>query len=291
MVFAKIDEKEEIQSLLLAVQVKTGRGLPTRLASRCLVYGGILQPMDGKDQSVPGVLNSLDMACKSVTMFTEIRNIMDTRSFKDEVIGSGYYYYDYLNYLLSIDQDPKKIFQSFSRTRRQNIKHLEEKGLITEEVHERDDVQKIYDVLKITYSRIRIPLADISLFEAAFDVMKPLGMAKFYLAKTEKEVVAAAVALFYKKTIYLWYLGTKTEMLKINPASLIVWDLAKWGSQNGYVAIDFLGAGRPEEPYGVREFKKRFGGNEVNYGRYQKVYSPLLLKASEKAYGIYRKFL
>ena len=121
--------------------------------------------------------------------------------------------------------------------------------------------------------------------------MYPLGMAKFYLATAEKEEIAAAVTLIYKRTIYVWYLGTRNEFLKVTPCSLILWHVIKWGLQNGYEVLDFLGSGRPDRPYGVREFKQRFGGKLVSYGRYQKVYSPLLLNLAEKAYGFYRGLL
>lgn len=290
MLFAAIDGNEEIMSLILLVRVKTASGLPSRVASRCIAYGGILHPTDGEYDAAPKLLEFLDFTAKRASLFTEIRNITDMADFKEGITKCGYIYFDYLNYLVRLDRDPDKIFQGFSRTRRQNIRNLEKKGILVEEVRERKDIGKVYDILKSTYARIRVPLADISLFQAAFDIMYPLGMAKFYLAKVGKEETATAVALLYKKCIYLWYLGTKGEFLKINPASLIVWHLVKWGSQNGYEILDFLGAGKPEEPYGVREFKKRFGGDEVSYGRYQKLYSPLLLKISERAYSLYRKF-
>lgn len=37
----------------------------------------------------------------------------------------------------------------------------------------------------------------------------------------------------------------------------------------GCTTFDFMGAGKPNKPYGVREFKKRFGGELVEYGRYR----------------------
>jgi lipid II:glycine glycyltransferase (peptidoglycan interpeptide bridge formation enzyme) len=37
-----------------------------------------------------------------------------------------------------------------------------------------------------------------------------------------------------------------------------------------------MGAGKPEETYGVRDFKARFGGELVEHGRYLCVRKPLL---------------
>ncbi|MFX0199975.1 MAG: lipid II:glycine glycyltransferase FemX [Candidatus Hodarchaeota archaeon] len=291
LLFTTVNSKGEILSLILAVQVKALNWLPSRSVSRCIVYGGILAGEDQRPEEVSNLLTYLNSAVQSSTLVTEIRNVTDTSTFRRDVICCGFDYYDYLNYLIPLDRNPDEIFQRFSRTRRQNIRKLEIDGVHIQEACERADVSRIYDILRQTYARVKVPLADISLFQATFDVMHPLGMTKFYLAKMGPREIAVAVALLFKRTIYLWYLGTRKEFLRTNAASLLVWHLAKWGSLNGYEILDFLGAGRPEEPYGVREFKKRFGGNEVNYGRYQKIHAPLLLKFGEKAYEFYRKLL
>jgi lipid II:glycine glycyltransferase (peptidoglycan interpeptide bridge formation enzyme) len=51
-----------------------------------------------------------------------------------------------------------------------------------------------------------------------------------------------------------------------------------WCCHNGYKVFDFGGAGIPGKEYGVREFKKQFGGKLVNYGRFEKIYRPAIKK-------------
>ena len=36
----------------------------------------------------------------------------------------------------------------------------------------------------------------------------------------------------------------------------------------------FGGAGKPDKPYGVRDYKLKFGGQLVNWGRFEKVHKP-----------------
>jgi len=45
--------------------------------------------------------------------------------------------------------------------------------------------------------------------------------------------------------------------------------------------FDFMGAGNPYENYGVRDFKKRFGGEIVEYGRFIKINNSFLYKIGE----------
>jgi serine/alanine adding enzyme len=53
--------------------------------------------------------------------------------------------------------------------------------------------------------------------------------------------------------------------------------------------FDFGGAGRPDEPYGPREFKSKFGGELVDYGRDVLVHGPVRLRVSRSAYAVARR--
>jgi lipid II:glycine glycyltransferase (peptidoglycan interpeptide bridge formation enzyme) len=62
-----------------------------------------------------------------------------------------------------------------------------------------------------------------------------------------------------------------------------------WGHESGYRLLDFGGAGLPEEEYGPREFKRRFGGRLVNLGRYTIVHKPKMLKLIQNLYKVRRR--
>ena len=70
-----------------------------------------------------------------------------------------------------------------------------------------------------------------------------------------------------------------------------MWHILEWGANHAYKIYDFGGAGKPDEEYGVRDFKAKFGGTLVNYGRNKCIHSPLAMKFSEYGYSLLRKFL
>jgi lipid II:glycine glycyltransferase (peptidoglycan interpeptide bridge formation enzyme) len=149
-------------------------------------------------------------------------------------------------------------------------------------------VPTFYHVLKKTYTNGRIPLADYSLFESAFKTLHPKRMIKFLLGRVEGQEVAASVVLLYKNTIYGWYRGFDRAFASYLPNDLMVWDMLKWGSENHFHTFDFGGAGRPDEEYGPRQFKAKFGGKQVNYGRNICVNSSTLLRISKWGYKLFR---
>jgi len=116
-------------------------------------------------------------------------------------------------------------------------------------------------------------------------------MIKFLLARIGGDYVAASAELLFKDTIYGWYGGMDRAYSKYTPNELLMWYILEWGVKNGYKVYDFGGAGKPDEDFGVRDFKAKFGGELVCFGRNKKIHVPFLLKLSEFGYKFYREVL
>jgi lipid II:glycine glycyltransferase (peptidoglycan interpeptide bridge formation enzyme) len=99
-----------------------------------------------------------------------------------------------------------------------------------------------------------------------------------FLATYNDLIVGVLYLLTYKEMAYVWYAGSLPGYYEKHPNDILYWEAIKWSCRNGYKIFDFGGAGSPNEEYGVREFKKQFGGELVNYGRFEKSYRPHFLK-------------
>ena len=290
---AAIDERNgEILSLVVSVQIRVPGAPISRLTSRSIIYGGILctDSVNGKSSLVP-LMNNYKTSVKGKVLFTEIRGMSPPEQLANELERCGYRHEDYLNYLIDLRRPLDEIFQAFSSSCRRNIRKSERNGVLIEEITSKEKLTVFYALLKKTYSKARIPLADFSLFASAFDKLYSRNMVKFFLGRLGDRNIAGRVILLFKDKIFDWYAGSDNDHLSFYPNEMFVYHILKWGSQNGFRAFDFGGAGRPGEKYGVRDFKERFGGQPVNYGRYIEIYSPALLKIAKKGYQIYRKSL
>jgi serine/alanine adding enzyme len=119
----------------------------------------------------------------------------------------------------------------------------------------------------------------------------PKGMARLVLAHAEGQVAGTQVELIYNGAITCWYIGFDKELHAFYPNDALVWHSLSWGNAQGMRCYDFGGAGAPDKPYGPREFKAKFGGQLVNYGRATHVHRPLVLALSRVGYEWYRKRL
>ncbi len=292
-VWAAIHEDGRVLALLMPAQITLIAGPLRRLTTRAVAYGSVLHdPSPAGHEALAALLRSYTREAGREALFTELRNLSDLSAVRSVLKECGFVYADHLNYLIDLNRPPEAVFESIGRRTRKNIRHgLNQGQVIIEEVKEQEQVAVCYELLRQTYRAAQVPLADRSLFEAAFDVLYPKGMVRFTLARVGQTPAATSVELLYKDVIYGWYGGVDRAYSSYVPNELMMWDILKWGADNGYRLYDFGGAGRPEEAYGVRDFKAKFGGASVCYGRNTCIHSPVLFWLSQWAYRTWRRFL
>jgi len=282
-----------ILSLLLPVQINLLGHLLRRFSSRSVVFGGVLSENGAEGEA------ALDLLLRSYvgesgggSLFTELRNLSSMESNRAILLKNGFMHEDHLNFLINLDHSPDELLQSIGhRTRKLIRRGLRVAQVAMEEVSTPEGVAACYRILTKTYENARVPLAPFSLFKAAFDLLLPKGMVKFSLARVDGIPVATSVELLYKKTMFGWYGGVDRSYNEYNPNELLTWTILQWGAMNGYTVYDFGGAGKPNEKYGVRDFKAKFGGELVNFGRNTYVHAPGLLRLSRFGYQLMRRYL
>lgn len=282
---------EQVLALLLPVKITLVGSFLRRLTTRAVVYGSVLyDPSPAGEEALAFLLRAYTHQAGHDVLFTELRNLSDQGRIQPLLRDCGFVYEDHLNYLIDLDCPVAQVFQNIgSRTRKHIRRGLRERKVVIEEVTEQRQIASCYDLLGKSYAAAKVPLADLSLFEAAFDVLYPRGMARFWLASVDEVYVAASVELLYKETMYGWYSGVDRTYSRYTPNELLMWHILKWGVEHDYKIYDFGGAGKPNEAYGVRDFKAKFGGELVCYGRNTCVHSPVWLFLSKLGYELYRR--
>jgi lipid II:glycine glycyltransferase (peptidoglycan interpeptide bridge formation enzyme) len=290
---ATLDDNGQVQALLLPVHVTLSNGLLHSLTTRSIAYGGVLCSKDQVgEKALITLLNSYSETINRDAIFTDMRNLSDTSTIQPVLTQCGYMFEDHLDYLISLDGSTEEVLQRIGARTRKHIRKTLRKGkIIVEEMHDSNLLPVWYELVQKSYRAAWVPLADITLFEAAFKILQPKRMVQFWLARIDKTYIAASVELLYKDLMYGWYSGLDRKYAKEMPGEMLMWHILEWGTRNGYKTYDFGGAGKPDEEYGVRDFKAKFGGQLVNFGRNKRVHAPCLLTLSTIGYKIFRKYL
>lgn len=291
--WAALGEDGRPLTLFLPVLVSIAKKPFQRMTSRSVAYGSILADSGERGWvAVASLLEAYKQSAKKITLFTELRNLSDLGVLQPVLQDHGFAYAEDCNFLISLERSREDLLRSFGKNTRKNVRRaLRNKLLAVEEVNDIRKVTACYDLLKMSYARARVFLADRSLFEAAFQILHPRRMVRFLLVRLGSTYIASSVELIFNKTIYGWYCGMNRAFSKYLSNELITWNILEWGINNGYKTYDFGGIGSPEQKYGVRDFKAKFGGSLVCFGRNTHIHSPGLLRLSKLGYKIYRNML
>jgi len=291
--WAALNEKDRPTALFLPVKVSVMGGALKRLTSRSISYGSVLcDPGPQGSESLAALLEAYKQDIKKTVLFTELRNVTDTEPLQPVLQSSGFAYEEHINYLIDLDCTKKDLMERLGKRTRKHIRRaLRKEEMTIEEATGEDQVKACYDLLEKTYRRAGVFLADHSLFDAAFHVLYPKGMVRFLLVRVEGSYAASSVELLFKDTVYGWFSGLDRAFQRYNPNEFLMWHILEWAIDKGYRCYDFGGAGDPDEEYGVRDFKAKFRGDLVSYGRNIYVHSPLRLRLSKLGYKAYQKIL
>jgi serine/alanine adding enzyme len=289
IVLAAVDEQGDILALLTSVTVQT---LPDPIgcfASRSIFYAEPICRDSAEGRSaLRAIIGEHHRRIKRRVLFTEVRPQAAPGPEADPLIESGYDYEAYLNYLIDLSQPEQTLWRRMTNTCRANVRRAERHGVTVEEVETEEGVDTAVRILRKTYQRAQVPLADPSLFMRAFRILQPKSLFKIFLAHFEGIPVGTSVLLLYKNTVYDWYSGIQ-RVRSVYPSECITWHRILWGKRHGFAVYNFGGAGWPNKAYGVRDFKLKFGGDLVDHGRYRRIYSPWRFTLAEKTYDTVRK--
>lgn len=207
-------------------------------------------------------------------IYIETRNFNDYSRWKSVFETNGFAYQPHLNFHVdttSVD----RVESQLGKNRKRDIKTSIRDGATIVEKPTIEQVRAYYELLKQLYTtKIKTPLFSLQFFEHLYN--HPNG--RFILVEREGEIIGGTVCVELKgRCLYEWFVcGRDGEWKSIFPSSLATYAGIRYASEHGCARFDMMGAGKPDEAYGVRDFKARFGGEQVEHGRFLCVRKPLL---------------
>ena len=111
------------------------------------------------------------------------------------------------------------------------------------------------------------------------------------MVRYKDEIIGGTVCVYDDETVYEWFACGKDGIYKtIFPSTLATWSGIRFAAESGRKRFDMMGAGAPGDGgYGVRDFKAKFGGELVEYGRFKYVCNPLLYAIGKLGVAVLRK--
>ncbi len=280
------EENGQIVGVLASVLLKE-KGIKGCMSVRSIVTGGPIAKNNDK-YIIEQLLLAYDTYAHKVAIYSQFRNQFSLLEYCDIFRNAGYVFEPHLNFIIPTDTE-ETLWNRIGKGRKKQIKKAQQNNLKVEayedDILTEELIEKGYMVIRDVYHRANLPLADIQLIKQA--AMQQL-LVMFVVRNTEDEILGCRFGLKYKTNLYGWYAGSCTKYYKLFPNDILIWETLRWCSEHGYDTFDYGGAGSPNKPYGVRDFKAQMGGELVNFGRYEKHHKPCLMWIATLGYKIYR---
>jgi serine/alanine adding enzyme len=289
-VWAVTDADGVVRALMTPVTVATLGGPLRRLTSRTVAFAAPIAD-GGDDEALRSLLAAYRAAGSRGSLFTEVRHHVVDPDVVAVLGAEGFVREPHLNFTIDLTQGEDALWGMVASSARRNVQKARRSGVTIEETADPAAVGDAYDVLRDVYHRIQVPLPDRSLFDASARILGPLGMFSMLRARSEGRTIGVLCLLRYRGVVTYWYTGTLREQATLRAGDLLAWHAISTEAAAGNRVFDFGGAGRPDEPYGVRDFKAKYGGELIEPGRAVWTPSPLRYRATTAGYELVRRFL
>lgn len=249
------DKAPTIRGLCMGYITRNSNSIRQFFTRRAIIYGGPLLAHDATKEEVTCLMQNVRNLLAKDTIFVETRNFADFSRWHDAFECAGFAYQPHYDIHIECDTIDNMFARMQEGKRRQISKALQE-GFYTTKATTTEDIHAFYLLLKQLYrKKVRTPLHPESFFQAF--VTKQNGT--LLLVKQANHVVGGMLCPIMGNTIYEWFVVGDV---------MATWAAMEYAQKHGLTTLDLMGAGEPNVPYGVRDFKVSMGGKLKEYGRY-----------------------
>lgn len=292
-----VERDGELRAVVVGYITREKSAIKQYLTRRAIIIGGPLIADSAIEEDIARLLYAIQQPCRLIAqspyrptwrnlpIYIESRNFHDYSHWKYVFEACGFSYQPHLNIQVTCDAA-----HTMSEQRRRQVKKAIGNGATICEAQSEQDIRDWYQILHQLYrEKVRTPLFT----EEFFLEFYRKGWGKYLLVKHEGKVIGGMMCpILEGSAIYEWYVcGLDEDYREQYPSVMATYAVIEYAKENGLPLFDFMGAGKPDANYGVRDFKKEFGGEVVEHGRFLCIRKPQLYAIGKMGVKLLKKEL
>ena len=229
------DQTGEIMGGLPVYTVKSWL-LGNRLVS--VPFAALCDPLVSSTEDIACLLpHVVDLGNRTSARYIEIRTLKSTALVREPRLRASH---SYIHHFVRLNRSRKEIRASFGRTSvRQMIAKAEKQGFELGEGNDLSDVVVFYRLLCQTRRRLSLPPIPYRFFRNLWDTLAPLGRVVLLMARHRGATAGAVMALKWKGTFALEYVGDDERYRKSGTIQFLYWEAMKRAIDEGYGVFSF----------------------------------------------------
>lgn len=283
-----VEEEGRLQGIVVGYIQRDGGRLKRFLSRRAIVTGGPLLAEDITDEALELLLNTLKTRLNRKAIYIETRNFNDYSRWRKVFEACGFAYQPH--YDIWVDTSTlERLDENLGKSRKRDIRVSLRDGAAVVPQPTLEQVRDYYRLLSDLYTnKVKTPLLPLAFFEGLYRIPS----SAFLLVQYEGQIVGGTVCVGLQgRALYEMYACGKDGVHKsIFPSELATYAGLRYAVEQGMPRFDMMGAGSPDDGgYGVRDFKLKFGGELLEFGRHQYVCHRLLYSIGKLGVKIMKK--
>lgn len=232
-------------------------------------------------------------------IYIETRNFNDYSRWRNAFETAGFSYQPHLNFHVDCT-DAEAMWGRLSENRKRQIKKVsaamplndatklpnDVPAELNDAVTEADIIEWYAILAELYRTKVKTPLWPVDFFLEAYRQ----GVGKYMLVRHEEKIIGGSMVVTDGKAVYEWFeCGLNAEYKEQYPSVMATYTGMQYANAHHISLYDMMGAGEPNKPYGVRDFKVEFGGKLIEQGRSIHIAEPILYRIGAIGVGILKR--
>ena len=277
------EAKGRLVGVIVGYTTQENNPIKQLLTCRSIIIGGPLLDEHISDEALSALLGAVAPASSLIAssphrltkpIYIESRNFHDYSKWRNLFEAKGFAYQPHLNF--HVDTSSVEVVdKNLGKSRKRDIRTTIREGVTPVMQPTIEQVREYYQILHTLYTtKVKTPLFSWHFFEQLYHTEH----ARFILTEYQGRIIGGTVCVeLPSRALYEWFAcGEDGVYDHIYPSCYATYLGIQYAAESGCQIFDMMGAGKPDEAYGVRDFKAKFGGELVEHGRFLCIRKPLL---------------
>ncbi|MBQ7268432.1 MAG: GNAT family N-acetyltransferase [Bacteroidales bacterium] len=270
--YFEVRREKEVKASVVGYIQKDGGALKRFLSRRAIINGGPYLAPDATRADLTELLTLCKKGLKGKAIYIESRNFEDYSLWKDVFEEAGFLYEPHYDF--QVDATTVEIAETnLGKSRKRDIRTSLREGAEIIDYPDNGQILSYYALLEKLYrNKVKTPLFPAEFFLTL--AHQPYG--KILLVALEGRIIGGTTLACGRDCVYEWFVCGEDGIYKnIYPSTLATWSGIGYAAGGPWKSFDMMGAGAPGDGgYGVRDFKAKFGGKLVEFGRFRCLLEP-----------------